>query len=446
MDIATISIIVLLSIFLIVLLTSVTKLNAFASLFIVSFLLAIITLPDKNAVEILKQGFGSTISSIGFLIIFGAIIAVVLEKTGGAVSIANYILSRAGKSRAATAMGITGYIVGLPIFCDSGYIILSGLAKSFSIKAGVALPFISFVLATSLYAVHNLTPTHPGALAASGIMGANVGMLILLGAIFAIPAAIAAFIWIRWQTRKNGYSETNKVKNDAKMHHAPPAPLPSVGSSLLPIVAPLLLIAIGSLLQVWQTGGDNLLSRLFAFLGQPIVALLVGVILSLLLLKKRSIKDINTILESAIEKAGPILIVTGAGGMFGLVIRETGAGAHVGTFLLQTGLGLAIPFLIASILKTAQGSSTVAIITASSLIVPMLPALGLESENGKILAMLAMGAGSMMISHANDSYFWVVSRFSGIDSNITLKFYSTATILMGVVTFCFVWLFSLFLL
>ena len=157
-------------------------------------------------------------------------------------------------------------------------------------------------------------------------------------------------------------------------------------------------------------------------------------------------KIVNSILESAIEKAGPILIVTGAGGMFGLVIKETGVGAYAGEFLLQTGLGLAVPFLIATILKTAQGSSTVAIITAASFIAPMLPALGLDSETGKLLAMLSMGAGSMMVSHANDSYFWVVSRFSGISSNTTLKVYSSATIVMGIVTFLCVWIASFFML
>jgi GntP family gluconate:H+ symporter len=442
MSIVTISICVLLSILLIVFLTSATKLNAFASLFIVSLLLAIVTLPDKHTVEILKQGFGGTISSIGFLIIFGAIIGVVLEKTGGAITIANSILSRAGNSRAATAMGITGYVVGLPIFCDSGYIIMSGLARSFSSKARIALPFVAFVLATSLYAVHNLTPTHPGALAAAGIMEANIGLLILLGALLSIPAATAAFFWIRWRTRKDPYSETAPIESEVESNH----PLPSLRLSLLPIITPLLLIAAGSLMHLLKAADRNMLTAAISFLGQPIIALLAGVLLSLLLLKKRTIKDINSLLESAIEKAGPILIVTGAGGMFGLVIRETGVGAYAGDFLLQTGLGLAIPFLIASILKTAQGSSTVAIITAASLIVPMLPSLGLDSENGKMLAMLAMGAGSMMISHANDSYFWVVSRFSGIDSNTTLKVYSSATIVMGTVTFCAVWLLSLFLL
>lgn len=442
MSIVTLSILVLLSIVFIVILTSVTKLNAFASLFIVALLLAMVALPDKDVVQILKEGFGSTMASIGFLIIFGAIIAVVLEKTGGAISIANYILSKTGHGKAASAMGITGFVVGLPIFCDSGYIIMSGLVKSFSTKAKIALPFIAFVLATSLYSVHCLTPTHPGALAASGILNANIGMLILLGVLFAIPAAVAAFFWIKWQTRKNTYEETELFKGEIGNEEQ----LPSVSLSLLPITTPLVLIAIGSLLTVMKVPEANFVLKGLAFIGQPIIALLIGTFLSLFLLKNRAVKSINSILESAIEKAGPILIVTGAGGMFGLVIKETGVGAYAGEFFLQTGLGLAVPFLIASILKTAQGSSTVAIITAASFVAPMLPALGLDSETGKLLAMISMGAGSMMVSHANDSYFWVISRFSGINSNTTLKVYSTATIVMGIVTFLCVWLASFFIL
>lgn len=214
----------------------------------------------------------------------------------------------------------------------------------------------------------------------------------------------------------------------------------------MPIVTPLLLIATGSLLTILNISNVNFALKGLAFIGQPIVALMIGVLLSLLLLKNRAIKNINAVLESAIEKAGPILIVTGAGGMYGLVIKETGIGAYAGEFLLQTGLGLAVPFLIASILKTAQGSSTVAIITAASFVVPMLPALGLDSESGKLLAMISMGAGSMMVSHANDSYFWVVSQFSGINSNTALKVYSSATVVMGIVTFLCVWLTSFFML
>lgn len=440
MSIITISVLVVLSIILIILLTSVIRLNAFLSLFVTALLLAVATLPDHTVVDILKQGFGTTMSSIGFLIIFGAIIAVVLDHTGGAISIASYILKKTGTEKAAPAMGITGFVTGLPIFCDSGYIILSGLAGSFSQKAKVALPTVAFVLATSLYSVHCLVPTHPGALAASGIMNANLGYLILLGTLFALPASLTAYWWIKWRTSKTDYIA------QAEVSPAEERILPPVLLALLPVALPILLIAVGSLLTVFNASTTSVMIRIFAFAGQPAIALLIGVILTLPLIGKVTVTILNRLVEGAIQKAGPILIVTAAGGMLGMVIKETGAGAYAGSLLLNTGIGLAVPFLIAFVLKTAQGSSTVAIITASSLVIPMLPSLGLDSENGKLLAMLAMGGGSMMVSHANDSYFWVVSRFSGINVNTTLKIYSSATVIMGITVFLLTWISSFLML
>jgi GntP family gluconate:H+ symporter len=440
MSILTISALVILSIVLIIVLTSIVRLNAFLSLFVTALLLAVTTLPDRSVVEILQQGFGTTLSSIGFLIIFGAIIAVVLDQTGGSVSIATFILRKTGAHKAAPAIGITGFVTGLPIFCDSGYIILSGLNGSFSSKGKVALPLIAFVLATSLYSVHCLVPTHPGALAASGIMNANLGYLILLGTLFAIPATLIAYWWIKWQTSKQLTQQaTVPFPPDERV-------LPPVSLALLPILTPIVLIAIRSMLTIFEAGDSNMITRVLTFIGQPVMALLTGVVLSFPLLGKPSVDKLNQLLESAIQKAGPILIVTAAGGMLGMVIKETGVGAYAGSLMLHTGIGLAVPFLIAFLMKTAQGSSTVAIITAASLVVPMLPSLGLDSENGKLLAMLAMGGGSMMVSHANDSYFWVVSRFSGVSVDTTLRIYSSATVVMGVTVFLLVWISSFLML
>ena len=439
MGILTIAILVLISIAAIVVLTSRTKLNPFASLFIVALLLAVAALPKSNVIEILKIGFGNTIASIGFLIIFGAVIAVVMEKSNAAQSIANYILNRTGEKKAAKALGITGYLVGLPIFCDSGYIILSGLVEPFSKRAGVAAPMIAFVLATSLYAVHCLTPTHPGALAAAEILQADIGMLILLGALFAIPAAVAAYFWIQFRTQ-NIIFEENKNSDPATANDES---LPPLSLSLLPIVAPLMLITLASLLSLLNLAADNIVFSFVAFIGQPIMALFIGAALSLLLLHNKSVTAINQVIAAAIEKAGPILIITGAGGMFGMVIKETEVGAYFGNILLNAGLGLAVPFLISAILKTAQGSSTVAVITAASLLAPMLNTLGLDTEVGKIFTALALGAGSMLVSHANDSYFWVISRFSNINPGITLKIYSSATFVMGATVFLFIWFTSI---
>lgn len=434
------SILVGISILAIIILTSKLKLNAFIALFLVSIFLAFATLPVNTIVISLRQGFGNTMGSIGFLIILGAIIGITLDKTGGTISIAKYILSKTGEKNSASALAVTGFITGLPIFCDSGFIIISGLAKSFSSKSRIAMPFMATVLATSLYSVHCLIPPHPGALAAAGIIKVNIGYLILTGIIFAIPAAVAAFFWSRWMCAAKNYppAKAKEIETDLSQKELPPTIL-----SFLPIVVPLLLITIKSLLNLVDKGGQTLMSKMFFFPGEPIFALSIGVVLAMFLIRKKTIESMNSIFGEAIEKAGPILVVTAAGGMFGMVIKETGTGESIGKLLAGINIGIVVPFLIAVIMKTAQGSSTVAIITTASFVAPMISVLGLDSEWGRLLTMLSMGAGSMIVSHANDSYFWVISKFSEIDPATTLRVYSSSTIVMGIVVFICVYLTSL---
>ena len=439
----TVSILVVICIILIIILTTRLKLHAFIALFIVSLLLAFTTLPSDTIIKTIKDGFGGTMGSIGFLIILGAIIGITLDKTGGTLSIAGYILSKTGEKKSAAALGITGFITGLPIFCDSGFIILSGLAKSFSKKSGIAMPFMATVLATSLYSVHCLIPPHPGALAAAGILDTNIGYLILLGIVFAIPGALTAYFWGKWITFRKG-SRHSSVS--VTIENTPPENLPPVFLSFMPIAVPLLLITLKSLTTLIDKSGEGLLSKLLYIPGEPVIALAIGVIFALLLIKKKTLNVMNSVFSEAIVKAGPILIITAAGGMFGMVIKSTGVGETIGGILKETGIGLIVPFLIAVIMKTAQGSSTVAIITTASFIVPMLPMLGLQTEWGKLLAMLAMGSGSMIASHANDSYFWVITNFSEIRVDDTLRIYTTATVIMGITVFACVWIFSLFVL
>ncbi len=443
MDVLTTSILVGISIVAIIILTSKMKLKAFVALFLVSVFLAFTTLPVTTIVSTLKEGFGNTMASIGFLIILGAMIGITLDKTGGTLSIARYILSKTGEKRSSRALGITGFITGIPIFCDSAFIILSGLAKSFSSRSKLAMPFMATVLASSLYSVHCLIPPHPGALAAAGMFEVNLGYLIIIGILFAIPGALSAYLWSKWLTRKGNYPPASEPESDMMINHER---LPSPFLSFLPIVVPLLLITLRSLMILFDKGGQGLVSRIFYLPGEPVFALSVGVVLSLFLIRGKTMDKINSIFTESIEKAGPILIVTAAGGMFGMVIRETGTGEAMGKMLAGTNLGLLVPFLIAMVMKTAQGSSTVAMITTASFVAPMLPILGLDSEAGKLLGMLAMGAGSMLISHANDSYFWVVSNFAGVDSTVNLKVYSSSTIVMGVTIFACIWITSLVIL
>jgi GntP family gluconate:H+ symporter len=299
------------------------------------------------------------------------------------------------------------------------------------------------VLACSLYSVHCLIPTHPGVLASAGILKVNIGYLIVIGTVFAIPGTLAAYFWSKWISKGNKYQPAEAADVDQKLSLKD---LPSPFLSFLPIAVPLLLIALKSLYNMFDKGGQSLISRILFLPGEPIFALPAGVVLALLLIKNKSIDTINSVFREAIEKAGPILIVTAAGGMFGMVIKATGTGEAMGKLLAGTNIGIFVPFIIALIMKTAQGSSTVAIITTASLVSPMISQLGMDSEWGRLLTILSMGAGSMIVSHANDSYFWVVSNFSEIDPGTTLKVYSSSTIVMGIVVFICVWITSLIIL
>lgn len=443
MDILLTSFLVVASIIAIIFLTSKLKLKAFIALFLVSIVLAFSTLPANTIVTTLKEGFGNTMASIGLLIILGTIIGITLDKTGATLSIARFILSKTGEKRSAQALGITGFITGIPIFCDSGFIILSGLARSLSSKSKLAMPFMATVLATSLYSVHCLIPPHPGALAAAGIFDVNIGYLIVIGTLFAIPGAVTAYFWSKWMTKDKNYDPAEEPEVDNQLTHEK---LPSSFLSFLPIVVPLLLITIKSLLILTDKGGVSPLSKIFYFPGEPIFALSIGALLGMMLMKDKSVSSLNHIFTEAIEKAGPILIVTAAGGMFGMVIKATGTGEALGRLLAGTSLGIVVPFLIASIMKTAQGSSTVAMITSASFVAPMLSILGLDTEWGRIFAILAMGAGSMMVSHANDSYFWVVSNFSDVEAGTNLKVYSSSTFVMASVVFVCIWICSIIIL
>jgi GntP family gluconate:H+ symporter len=428
----------------IIILTSWFKLHSFLSLFLVSLLMALIVLPTADIVPVLKKGFGDTMASVGLIIVFGTVIGVTLDFTGATVSMANYILSRIGKHNAPAAISITGFITGLPIFCDSGFIVLSGLNRSLTSKGKINPVFMTCILACSLYSVHCLIPPHPGATAAAGIIGANIGRLVVAGIIIAIPTTIAGYLWIRFITR-NIRLETI-AEPTPEIAEIKSGKLPSAGISFMPIFVPLILITGKSLVGLLFPGATSRMAITIEFVGEPIVALLTGMFLSFFLLPSFSRKNINYVLTMSVEKAGPIIYIIAAGGIFGAVIKSTGVGEQAGLWLAGTGLGLMIPFLVTFFLKTAQGSSTVAIITAASIMGSMLDNLGFAGETGRLLVMLSMGAGSMMVSHANDAYFWVITNFSKIESGDTLKVYSTATIVMGFTALAMVFVLSLFLL
>lgn len=423
----------------IILFTTRLGLPAFFALFVACLVTGIgLQLPMATIITTSKTGFGNIMQSLGFIIVLGTTLGVVLERTGSTRVMAGYILRKTGEKNASLAIGITGFIVGMPVFCDSGYIVLSGLNKSMIRKTGISPITMSVSLAAGLYAVHCLLPPHPGAAAAASTLQVDYGKLILIGLIVAVPAMLVGHYWSIYAGRKWPVSLPMDEEEVPTVEQKAPAVFPA----FLPVIVPILLITLKSFF-----GNDSSLGawRSILVIGDPVLALLIAVLLAFLVQRKWTRASVGHILHDSLEKAGGILLIIGAGGAFGAILAASNIGDHLADISFLTELGLFFPFILTLILKTAQGSSTVAIITASSILLPLLPMIGLDSDSGRLLAVLAMGAGSMMISHANDAYFWVISKFSGIDMKPMLFAYTIASILMGLTAMTIVFLLSRFM-
>lgn len=434
-----VSILLLVSILLIILLSSKYKFNTFYVLFVVAILVGIVAqFSGEEVIKNLKAGFGHTLEKIGLLIILGTTLGVILDKTKATISIANYILKKTGEKKAGLAITLIGFSIGLPIFCDSGFIVLSGLLHSLGKKVKNSEVFFTICLAGSLYAVHCLVPPHPGITAAAGQMNVELGQTMILGTLLAIPTTVIVYFWAKFAGKKYQELYSQPSENQVFNMDFNNAYLPNPFQSFLPIIIPILLISIKSIVLLDASIFSEKIISIIKFMGEPVMALFVGIILSISLFRKIDKTEINHLLENAIEKAGPILAIIAIGGAFGEIIKLLDLGKVFGEILVENKLGLLIPFLLTVLFKTAQGSSTVAIISSTSIVLPLLSSLGLDSEWGRQITLMSMGAGSMMVSHANDAYFWVVSRFGNLNTNLAIKSYSMMTFLMGISTFLMV--------
>ncbi len=431
----------LLMVIVIIILTGRFKMNAFLVLIGVSFLFGLaIGLPALDVIAGIKNGFGGTLANIGIVIVAGTIMGTILEKTGAALSMTQVILKLVGKSRAPLAMNIAGYVVSIPVFCDSGYVILNPLNKALAKESGISMAVMAVALSTGLYATHTMVPPTPGPIAAASALGADLGKVILLGLITSIPASLSGLLWATKFARRyeiepeshESYSEI--VKKFGK--------LPGTFLSFLPIVLPIVLILLKSVAEFPSKPFGNGDFRIFlSFIGDPVSALIIGVLCSLLLVQKGELKNaISGWMGEGIKASAIILVITGAGGAFGQIIKASPITEFIKTNMAGMQLGIFLPFIISAALKTAQGSSTVAIVTTAGIMAPLLPSLGLDPA----LTTIAIGAGSMVVSHATDSYFWVVSQFSGMPVNIAYKAFTSATAVEGAVAFAVVLILSLF--
>jgi len=436
--------VLVISVLFIILGTTKLKIHPFIVLLLASYLAgAMAGLPIEKIATIITAGFGNIMASIGIVIVLGTIIGIILEKSNAAIKLAELVLKLVGKRFPALAMSIIGYIVSIPVFCDSAFVILSSLKKSLVQKTGKPSVALSIALATGLYATHTFVPPTPGPIAAAGNLGLEnqLGLVILFGLLVAAFAMFSGYLWAsyvgkKYTTSEDKIAETTEVPIEIK--------LPSAVKSLMPILVPIFLIALRSVATYpTEPFGSGFTFLLFSFCGQPVNALLIGFLLSMLLFPKFNKETLTGWIGDGISAAAPILLITGAGGAFGTILKEVQIGDTLGNLLSGYQLGIFLPFIIAAAFKTAQGSSTVALIATSALIAPMLSSIGLDSLNGKVLAVMATGAGAMTISHANDSYFWVVTQFSGMDVKTGLKTHTIGTLIQGVSSIIFIYFLTL---
>lgn len=421
------------------------KVNPVFTLFLAAIFMGISQgLQPAFVIEKLLEGFGKTIAAIGFVIAFGTVIGVFLEKSGGTDVIAKKVLEKVPLKKSPLAMNLIGFITSIPVFCDSGFVILSSLNKSLSKKTNIPLMVFAVALATGLYATHVFVPPTPGPLAAAAVMKADIGLLMLVGLLLAIPVSLTGYLWAMLIKKKvvvdEALEEPSALNSGVEKSFVANNPLWKV---LLPLMLPIILIAIKSIINFPSKPlGEGILFQFFDFLGNPVMALLLGVFISVVSIASEEINIENKQqwINHAFKEAGLIILVTGAGGAFGAVLRELNLNEMIDP---ENGLvknGLLLSFVLAALLKTAQGSSTVSIITTAAIVGPLLPLFGLETEFEKVLAVLAVGAGAMTVSHVNDSYFWVVTQFSSMNIKTALKSYTVATLLQGLVAISMVML------
>jgi GntP family gluconate:H+ symporter len=414
-------------------------------------------LPTGDIVKTITTGFGSILGYIGIVIVLGTIIGVILERSGAAITMAESVIKLLGERFPTLTVSIIGYLVSIPVFCDSGYVILNSLKNALAARMKVSVVSMSVALATGLYATHTFVPPTPGPIAAAGNLGleGSLGLVIGVGLLVALVTALAGMLWANLylhaddkQLLDEAPSELLDDGVDFEQLKARYGTLPSAWQAFAPIFVPIALICLGSVAAFPSKPlGDGLLYNVLNFVGLPVIALLVGLALACSLLKgdgKR--QQFHDFVAEGIVSAAPILLITGAGGAFGAILKVTPLATYLGETLSTLGIGLFMPFVVAAALKSAQGSTTVALVTTSAMMTPLLGNLGLDSEMGRVLTVMAIGAGSMTVSHANDSFFWVVSQFSRMKVSTAYRAVTMATLVQGVTGIITVWLLSLILL
>lgn len=388
----------------------------------------------EGLATVIGQGFSGTFTSIGIVIILGALIGAILEATGGALKLADMVVRLVGEKRPALAMQLMGWIVSIPVFCDSGFVILNPIRRAIVQRTAASSVALTMALSGGLYIAHVFIPPTPGPIAAAANLGIGDSLLMVIGmglAVSILPMIALYFVsrWLGSRVQAADEADAEAVRETYEELVAAQGKLPRAGLTLGPIVLPILAMALGSIATALKWSGP--FADVIKFLGIPIIALMLGLIVAIFtMMDVKKLGGFYDLTESTLKTVGPILFITAAGGVLGKVIGASQMVPYIeeNAASLAT-FGIFFPFVLSAILKTAQGSSTVALVTTSSILAPMLPTLGLDTVPLTALAVMAIAAGAMTVSHANDSYFWVVTKFGGMEP---AQGYRTQTVMTGI--------------
>ena len=402
------------------------KIKPFLTLLIASFLFGIFLKIDiLETLYLISKGFFSIVLIIGPIIVIGTVLGKFLNETGISKKMVNTFISYFGIDNIPLSLNLIGLIISIPVFCDAAFILMSSIVKDLSKITKKNIILLSVCLATGLYSAHVFIPPTPGPIAASAIINADIGLLFLIGIVVGIIVSISGYVWMKFLFKKEFKINPGEIKS-----HDFTSDRSIV--SFLPVIVPILLISTSTIIKYPKLDINKLpFLKIFEIIGKPEIALLIGFIITLIFLKKDEIQSTPQWIIKSLKNSFEILLITGAGGALGYIIRESGI---IDNLNLNIATGLASifsVFILATIIKTIQGSSTVAIVTTCAITAPILQSIGMTSELEKVILIISIGSGAMTISHVNDSYFWVVTKYSNIEMNDVLKYFSSATLIQG---------------
>lgn len=431
----------ILGVLVLVLCTVKLKIHPFFALIATTVTFAVVSgMNMQDMLSAFTSGMGGTMADIGLVIALGTVTGALLEKSGAAETMAKTILKITGEKHAALGLAITGYFVSIPVFCDSAFVLLSPIAKRISKDTKISMTTMAIAMCMGLHATHMFVPPTPGPLAVAGILSADLGYVILFGALVSIPVMLIGYLGASYAGKKYYYIPENvvEVPEDQK--------LPSALMAFLPIIAPIVLMLLKTIGDMMGFGG--VVMAVLDVLGTPAVALLIGLLIALfgyhqIFPEDKEAWGFDGVFSDALKTAGQIVLIVGAGGAFSGVLKASPLQDILTNTFSGLTIGILAPFIIGFIFRTCVGSATIAMVTAATMISPLMDVLGFASPIGRVIAMLACAAGGLMVFHGNDDFFWVTATTSEMDTSIAYKTIPIISVLQSVVALAVVFVLSL---